>query len=61
LDWSQQELADRAKVASKTIADFESELISLDPQTLRNIMAALEEGGVEFLPPAENIPLGQDE
>jgi transcriptional regulator with XRE-family HTH domain len=59
LDWSQKELADRAKVASKTIADFESGIISPDPRTLRDIRAALEEGGVEFLPPAETIPMGK--
>ncbi len=55
LDWSQQELARRAKVARKTIADFELGLVRPYPRTLRDVVAALEEAGVSFLPPEDRI------
>ncbi|MGA7329298.1 MAG: helix-turn-helix transcriptional regulator [Rhodomicrobium sp.] len=59
LGWTQQELADRAQVAYETIANYESQLVSPDAQTLHDITSALEEGGVEFLPPMENITRGK--
>ncbi len=55
LDWSQQELAIRAQVARKTIADFELGQVKPHPRTLRDVVAAFEAGGIEFLPPRERI------
>jgi hypothetical protein len=52
LNWSQDELEDAAKVARKTIADFEREVRQPYPRTLAAIRAALEAAGVEFI--AEN-------
>ncbi len=42
LGWSQQELASRAQVARKTIADFELSQVTPHPRTLRDVVAALE-------------------
>ncbi len=58
LGWSQQELATRAQVARKTIADFELSQVNPHPRTLRDVIAALEAAGVEFLPAEENISRG---
>ena len=58
LGWSQQELATRAQVARKTIADFELGQINPQPRTLRDVVAALEAAGIEFLPAAENVSRG---
>ncbi|MGO8955022.1 MAG: helix-turn-helix domain-containing protein [Rhodomicrobium sp.] len=58
LGWSQQELATRAQVARKTIADFELSQVNPQPRTLRDVVAALEAAGVEFLPAMENISRG---
>ena len=55
LDWSQQQLACRAKVARKTIADFELGQVKPYPRTLRDVVAALEDAGVSFLPPEDRI------
>ena len=55
LDWSQQELACHAKVARKTIADFELGQVKPYPRTLRVVVAALEDAGVSFLPPEDRI------
>lgn len=41
-----------AKVARKTLADFEGQKTSPNPRTLAAIRAALESAGVEFI--AEN-------
>jgi transcriptional regulator with XRE-family HTH domain len=49
LGWSQQELAARAKVARKTIADFEQGQVTPYPRTLKDIREALEEGGAIFV------------
>ena len=48
----QEELAALAKVARKTLADFEGQKTSPNPRTLAAIRAALEASGVEFI--AEN-------
>jgi transcriptional regulator with XRE-family HTH domain len=56
--WSQQELATRAQVSRKTIVDFESGQVTPQPRTLRDIVAALEAAGVEFLPVEENVTHG---
>ncbi len=58
LGWSQQELATRAQVARKTIADFELSQVNPHPRTLRDVVAALEAAGVEFIPAEENISRG---
>jgi len=55
LNWSQQELASRAQVARKTIADFELGTVNPHPRTLRDVVAALDAAGVEFLPAEANI------
>jgi hypothetical protein len=48
----------RAQVARKTIADLELSQISPQRRTLRDIVAALEAAGIEFLPAAENVTRG---
>ena len=48
LNWSQEELAKRARVAKQTLADFERGARSPYPRTLADIRAALEAEGVEF-------------
>jgi predicted transcriptional regulator len=58
LGWSQQELATRAQVARKTIADFELGQINPQRRTLRDVIAALEAAGIEFLPASENVSRG---
>jgi transcriptional regulator with XRE-family HTH domain len=49
LDWSQQDLASRAKVARRTVNDFEKGLIKPYPRTLRDILEAFDSAGVIFL------------
>lgn len=48
LQWSQSELARRAGVARKTVADFEKETRRLQVRTRRDIARALEDAGVRF-------------
>ena len=48
LQWSQSELARRAGVARKTVADFEKETRRLQVRTRRDIARALEQAGVRF-------------
>lgn len=52
LNWSQDQLEASAKVARKTIADFEREARQPYDRTLTALRAALEAAGVEFI--AEN-------
>lgn len=48
LGWSQQDLADRSKVAKRTIAEFElGNRVPYD-RTLRDLKEALEAAGVVF-------------
>ncbi|WP_424138576.1 helix-turn-helix domain-containing protein [Roseomonas chloroacetimidivorans] len=49
LNWSQDQLESAAKVARKTIADFEREARTPYDRTLAAIRAALEAAGVEFI------------
>ncbi len=49
LNWSQDQLEAAAKVARKTIVDFEREARRPYDRTLAAIRAALEAGGVEFI------------
>jgi transcriptional regulator with XRE-family HTH domain len=48
LNWSQEELAKRARVAKQTLADFERGARSPYPRTLADIREALESEGVQF-------------
>lgn len=50
LTWNQQELANRAKVAASTVADFERGKRSPVANNLEAMRAALESGGITFLP-----------
>lgn len=52
MNWSQGQLEAAAKVAKKTIADFEREARQPYPRTLDALREALEAAGVEFI--AEN-------
>ena len=49
VDWSQDQLEASAKVARKTIADFERDIRQPYARTLSAIRAALEGAGVEFI------------
>ena len=51
LNWSRKQLADAAKVAERTIVDFEREARMPYDRTLRDIREALEEAGVSFVDP----------
>ncbi len=50
LNWSQSTLEEKAKVAKKTIADFERGERTPYARTLDAIQAALEAAGVIFVP-----------
>ena len=58
LGWSQQDLASRAQVSRKTVAEFELKQVHPHSRTLRDIAAALESAGVEFLGAEENVSMG---
>jgi transcriptional regulator with XRE-family HTH domain len=49
LGLSQAEVAERAEMAVKTIADFERGATSPQPRTLRDIQRIFEQEGIEFL------------
>ncbi len=51
LNWSQADLAERAKVAKQTLADFERGARTPYARTLVDIRAALEAAGIEFIAP----------
>jgi transcriptional regulator with XRE-family HTH domain len=55
LDWSQQDLARRAKVARKTVADFELRQVTPYARTLRDVVEAFESAGISFLAAEENV------
>src|ERR1017187_1569178 len=50
LGWNQRELAEKAKVAASTVADFERGKHTPVPNNLDALRAALEAGGVSLLP-----------
>ena len=54
LNWSQEELAKRARVAKQTLADFERGAWSPYPRTLADIREALEAEGVDTRASAES-------
>jgi transcriptional regulator with XRE-family HTH domain len=49
LSWSQAQLAEASKVATKTVADFERESRAPYERTLADIRRTLEAAGVEFI------------
>jgi transcriptional regulator with XRE-family HTH domain len=49
LGWSQTQLADASKVATKTIADFERFARAPYERTLAAMQRALEAAGIEFI------------
>jgi transcriptional regulator with XRE-family HTH domain len=49
LNWSQGELAKRAKVSEKALWDLEAERRDPRPETIEKISHALEHAGVEFI------------
>ena len=49
LNWSQAELAERARVAKQTLTDFERGARSPYPRTLADIKKVLEAAGIEFM------------
>jgi transcriptional regulator with XRE-family HTH domain len=51
VEWSQDDLETAAKVAKKTIADFERKSRQPYPRTLDALQAALESAGIEFIDP----------
>ena len=48
LGWSQSELSEASRVATKTIADFEREERTPYERTLNDIRKALDQAGIEF-------------
>jgi transcriptional regulator with XRE-family HTH domain len=56
LDWTQEELAERADVSRSTIRDFENGRHSLHMGTAAQVVAALERGGALLIPPDEAGP-----
>ena len=49
MQWSRKDLAQKAKVAEKTVVDFEREARKTYERTLRDIQAVFEDAGVKFL------------
>ena len=56
LDWTQEELAEKAGVSRSTIRDFEKGRHSLHPTTSAQVVAALEKGGALLIPPDQAGP-----
>jgi len=56
LDWTQEELAERAEVSRSTIRDFENGRHCLQATTAAQVVAALEKGGVLLIPSDEVGP-----
>jgi transcriptional regulator with XRE-family HTH domain len=50
LDWTQERLADAAKVAVSTVTSFERSLRVAAPETIQAIQHTLEAAGIEFIP-----------
>lgn len=48
LDWSQEQLANKAGCARLTIADYENGKRTPMPNNLKAIVGALEQAGIEF-------------
>ena len=56
LDWSRKDLAEAAKVAERTIVDFERGARTPYERTLRDIQTALEDAGVMLVDANGNGP-----
>ncbi|MEZ0170651.1 helix-turn-helix transcriptional regulator [Microvirga sp. TS319] len=56
LDWTQEELAERANVSRSTIRDFENGRHCLHPVTAAQVAAAFEDGGAQLIPSGEAGP-----
>lgn len=56
LDWTQEELAERAEVSRSTIRDFENGRHTLHSTTAAQVVAALEGGGVLLIASEEAGP-----
>jgi transcriptional regulator with XRE-family HTH domain len=56
LNWTQEELADRADVSRSTIRDYENGRHCLHPSTAAQVVAALERGGALLIPTGEAGP-----
>jgi len=56
LDWTQEELAERAVVSRGTVRDFEKGHHALQRGTERLLMAAFQAAGVVFVPAEEGGP-----
>jgi transcriptional regulator with XRE-family HTH domain len=48
LDWSQEDLSQRAEVAKATIGDFERGARNLRIETMQKVVAVLENAGIRF-------------
>jgi DNA-binding XRE family transcriptional regulator len=48
LDWSQQDLSQKAEVAKATIGDFERGARNLRIETMQKVVAVLENEGIRF-------------
>ena len=49
LGWTQSDLSEASKTATKTIADFERGAREPYPRTLEDVRGALEKAGIEFI------------
>ena len=49
LGWSQSDLSEASKTATKTVADFERGAREPYQRTLEDVRAALEKAGIEFI------------
>ena len=50
IGWSQGQLAEASKVSEKTVADFERQARVPYERTIRDMQAALETAGIDFIP-----------
>ena len=56
LDWTQEQLAERAGIARSTVRDFECRRHELHRTTEQLVVSALKEAGVLLLPPDSHGP-----
>lgn len=49
LNWRQVDLARRARVSRSTVRDFEGEIHALQRTTMRRLVSAIEEAGIELI------------
>lgn len=50
LEWTQDRLAEASSVSKKTLVDFEAGKRTPYERTLADVVRALEEAGIEFIP-----------